>query len=55
MALGNIVGAIAAGLWFLRGTWKEAVIDEGPGGPDVDGPESPSGSGIDADGETVDD
>jgi putative MATE family efflux protein len=33
MALGNIVGAIGAGLWFLRGTWKEAVIDETPGRP----------------------
>jgi putative MATE family efflux protein len=30
MALGNIVGAIGAGLWFLRGTWKQAVIDEDP-------------------------
>jgi putative MATE family efflux protein len=30
MALGNVVGAIGAGLWFLRGTWKEAVIDEAP-------------------------
>ncbi|MFB6174317.1 MAG: MATE family efflux transporter [Halobacteriales archaeon] len=28
MALGNIVGALAAGLWFTRGTWKEAVVDE---------------------------
>ena len=33
MALGNIVGSIGAGLWFLRGTWKEAVIDEGPDDP----------------------
>jgi len=33
MALGNIVGAIGAGLWFLRGTWKEAVIEEEPDGP----------------------
>ncbi len=28
MALGNIVGALAAGLWFTRGTWKERVVDE---------------------------
>ncbi|GGL34809.1 MATE family efflux transporter [Halarchaeum grantii] len=36
MALGNIVGAIAAAAWFLRGTWKDAVIDEtpSPGAPD---------------------
>jgi Na+-driven multidrug efflux pump len=39
MALGNVVGAIGAGLWFLRGTWKKAVIDEGPGTP---GEPSPS-------------
>ncbi len=31
MALGNIVGAIAAGAWFLRGTWKESVVEESPG------------------------
>ena len=29
MALGNIVGAIVAALWFTRGTWKKTVIDEG--------------------------
>jgi Na+-driven multidrug efflux pump len=28
MATGNVVGAIAAGAWFTRGTWKEAVVDE---------------------------
>ncbi|WP_303646381.1 MATE family efflux transporter [Halorussus ruber] len=28
MALGNTLGAIAAALWFTRGTWKETVIDE---------------------------
>jgi putative MATE family efflux protein len=28
MALGNVVGAIAAGAWFLRGTWKETVIED---------------------------
>ncbi len=27
VALGHIVGAIAAAVWFTRGTWKEAVID----------------------------
>ncbi|WP_435361514.1 MATE family efflux transporter [Haloarchaeobius sp. DFWS5] len=31
MAMGNVVGAIAAGLWFTRGTWKETVIEESPG------------------------
>ncbi|WP_435196153.1 MATE family efflux transporter [Natronomonas sp. EA1] len=29
MALGNIVGAIGAGAWFTRGTWKRAVVDTG--------------------------
>jgi Na+-driven multidrug efflux pump len=28
MALGNVLGAIAAALWFTRGTWKETVIDD---------------------------
>ncbi|WP_243700353.1 MATE family efflux transporter [Halorussus pelagicus] len=28
MALGSILGAIAAALWFTRGTWKETVIEE---------------------------
>ncbi|WP_303645976.1 MATE family efflux transporter [Halorussus litoreus] len=28
MALGNVLGAIAAALWFTRGTWKETVIEE---------------------------
>jgi putative MATE family efflux protein len=36
VALGHIVGAIAAGLWFTRGTWKEAVIDRDQSGPTVD-------------------
>jgi putative MATE family efflux protein len=27
-AAGDIVGGIVAALWFTRGTWKEAVIDE---------------------------
>ncbi|USZ69541.1 MATE family efflux transporter [Halorussus salilacus] len=33
MALGNILGAIAAVAWFTRGTWKETVIDEGADSP----------------------
>ncbi|WP_458207118.1 MATE family efflux transporter [Haladaptatus sp. NG-SE-30] len=28
VALGDIVGAIAAVAWFLRGTWKETVVSE---------------------------
>ena len=39
MALGNIVGAIVAAAWFTRGTWKQAIIEEG-GEP---GPEEPIG------------
>jgi putative MATE family efflux protein len=27
MALGNIVGAIAAAAWFTRGTWKRTIVD----------------------------
>jgi putative MATE family efflux protein len=27
MALGNIVGAIAAAAWFTRGTWKQTIVD----------------------------
>ncbi len=38
MALGNIVGGIAAALWFTRGTWKNAYIEDEPG-------ESPSPTG----------
>jgi putative MATE family efflux protein len=30
MATGHILGALAAGLWFTRGTWKDAVVDAGP-------------------------
>lgn len=29
MAAGQILGAVAAGAWFTRGTWKSTVIDEG--------------------------
>jgi putative MATE family efflux protein len=39
MSLGNILGAIAAGAWFLRGTWKEAVIEADPDEP-ADDPSS---------------
>lgn len=28
MAIGHIIGGIAAALWFTRGTWRRAVIDE---------------------------
>jgi putative MATE family efflux protein len=38
MAAGHVVGAIAAGLWFTRGTWKSAVV-ETPGAPGVTAPE----------------
>ena len=31
-----VVGAIAAALWFTRGTWKETVIDEEAAGTSVD-------------------
>jgi putative MATE family efflux protein len=53
MALGNVLGAITAGLWFLRGTWKEAVIDERPD-DEIAGPEPPPAD-ADQDGEVVDD
>jgi putative MATE family efflux protein len=58
MALGNILGTIAAGLWFLRGTWKAAVIDEGPGDEDPEeelvGPEPPPDEDA-SDGEVAED
>jgi putative MATE family efflux protein len=28
MALGNVVGAVGAVAWFLRGTWKSTVVDD---------------------------
>lgn len=28
MTLGHIVGAVLSGAWFLRGTWKESVIED---------------------------
>ncbi|WP_435345988.1 MATE family efflux transporter [Haloarchaeobius sp. HRN-SO-5] len=30
MASGNVVGAVLATLWFTRGTWKDAYIDDVP-------------------------
>ncbi|WP_349292065.1 MATE family efflux transporter [Halobacterium wangiae] len=30
MALGNIVGAAVAALWFTRGTWKKSLVDTSP-------------------------
>jgi putative MATE family efflux protein len=30
MTTGHILGALAAALWFTRGTWKEAVVDTAP-------------------------
>lgn len=53
MTTGHILGALAAGLWFTRGIWKEAVIDrETPGGgatepTEADLPE-PEARGVDA-------
>lgn len=31
MNLSNLLAGAVAFLWFLRGTWKQAVIEEGPG------------------------
>jgi len=45
MATGNVLGAIAAGLWFTRGTWKEAVVDGDEDPPD---PEQATGGEDDA-------
>ncbi|MFB6104766.1 MAG: MATE family efflux transporter [Halobacteriaceae archaeon] len=37
IAFSNVVSLLVAGAWFLRGTWKEAVVDHTGGpGPDVD-------------------
>ncbi|MFB6111215.1 MAG: MATE family efflux transporter [Halobacteriaceae archaeon] len=30
MAAGNVLGAVAAGAWFTRGTWKQAVVEDTP-------------------------
>jgi putative MATE family efflux protein len=35
MAAGNVLGAIAAGAWFTRGTWKRAVVERGSSGEAV--------------------
>ncbi|WP_303651778.1 MATE family efflux transporter [Halorussus halophilus] len=47
MAFGNVVGAIAAVLWFTRGTWKQTVIedDEKANAPDVGPNADVSGDG----------
>ncbi|MEF8773679.1 MAG: MATE family efflux transporter [Halobacteriales archaeon] len=45
MALGNVVGAVAATAWFTRGTWKEAVIDETGAGPPGAAPPGGDGDG----------
>ena len=37
MAMGNIVGAVAAAVWFTRGTWKKAIVEEGPSVGEVEG------------------
>jgi Na+-driven multidrug efflux pump len=33
VALGDVIAALAALAWLSRGTSKEAIVDEGPGGP----------------------
>ncbi len=38
MAVGNILGAVVAVPWFLRGTWKEKYIDEDETDPPPAGP-----------------
>ncbi|UPW02093.1 MATE family efflux transporter [Halorussus gelatinilyticus] len=38
VALGHVVGAIAAAAWFTRGTWKDAVIDSGSAEPVAETP-----------------
>jgi putative MATE family efflux protein len=60
MAAGQIIGAVLAAAWFTRGTWKEAVVDEGPdGGTDgasaADGRDGGDGSGPGADAATSED
>ncbi len=47
MALGNVVGAIAAAAWFTRGTWKETVIDDEEVGTPED---AVAGDGVDGEG-----
>ena len=34
MASGHVVGAVLAGGWFLRGTWKRAIVDDDDPDPD---------------------
>ena len=38
IAAGNVLGFVAAGLWFLRGTWEDSVVDEDGPAPGM-GPE----------------
>lgn len=53
IAASNVITLIAAGGWFLRGTWKEAVVEDGPEeslepeGPGPDPPGEPTGDGDD--------
>jgi putative MATE family efflux protein len=54
MAMGNILGAIVAVPWFLRGTWREKYIgDDAVGesevGPDVEDPSSVTPEGASED------
>ncbi|RKD95417.1 MATE family efflux transporter [Halopiger aswanensis] len=50
VVLGDVAGATAAVAWFTRGTWKEAIVDEGRADPDSEA-EAPEPT--DADGEPV--
>ncbi|MFC4552877.1 MULTISPECIES: MATE family efflux transporter [Halorussus] len=52
MTFGNVLGATAAALWFTRGTWKKAVVDEGKAGvaPEADVDHD---AGASADGDAV--
>jgi putative MATE family efflux protein len=52
MALGTIVGAIAAAAWFTRGTWKRTVIeDDDEGDEGDDGGDAAEGAPTDAEGD----
>jgi putative MATE family efflux protein len=43
MAAGNVVGAVAAGAWFTRGTWKRSVVDGDADGEGVEGSDPEEG------------